>query len=157
MTLSPLKEIESIPELAAGLSARHKARLANFRTSALQKYRPYPSMASLIGFFGWMIIFGKGTDVLEGHPQWDVLGFLRSLGLDGIVIVLLLGYGIAIFLGIIAYQRVRVVLLGRALRRALGGNRCLWCDYLLKGLEAKEGGVRCPECGECSPSRNNRI
>ncbi len=95
MTLSPLKQIESMPGLA-GLSPQHKARLAKFRTPALLKYRWYPGIAFTIGFFSWMIIFGKGTDVLEDYPQWDLLRFLYSLGWIGYLAVGFLGYGIAI-------------------------------------------------------------
>ena len=154
MTLSPLKQIESMPGLA-GLSPQHKARLAKFRTPALLKYRWYPGIAFTIGFFSWMIIFGKGTDVLEDYPQWDLLRFLYSLGWIGYLAVGFLGYGIAIAFGFIAKHGVHAALLGRAIRNILQENRCLWCNYLLKGLEVKGNGVRCPECGENSPPRSS--
>src|SRR5437899_8994231 len=74
--------------------------------------RQMPAILGLALAIGWMILFGRGTDALE-KTRFDLLGLLQSWGAPGIVIALLLGYGIAgaLLLGIPFWVR-RMMLIG---------------------------------------------
>ena len=110
-----------------------------------------PPIAGPIAFLGWMFLFGRGTDVLEG-TRWDVLAFLRDLGSVGFLMMILLGYGVAITLALIVATVVPRVLLRRELHRCLTSPACFRCGYSLSGLEIRGSKIRCPECGRPSPA-----
>jgi hypothetical protein len=133
----------------SGLPIEHSAELVN----AVHKRKPalkwLPSLAAPAAL-GWMFIFGRVTDVLEG-TRWDVLAFLDKQGPLGIAGILGLGFGIAIALGFVAGFAVPRAILRRLIRHHLYSPACFWCGYSLVALEAHEAAIRCPECGKYSP------
>jgi hypothetical protein len=111
--------------------------------------RNAPSTVGGFAFFGWMILFGRGTDVLEG-TAWDILGFAHDAGFLGFMMALLLGFGVAITLAVVSGLAVRRLLLRKQFRYHLFTPACFWCGYLLKGLECDGSSIQCPECGRHS-------
>ncbi len=89
---------------------------------AILKRRPLlkwvPPLAALLAFLGWMFVFGRTTDILE-NTRLDLLAFLYRLGLLGFVIVILLGYGVAFALAIIAGTVIPRAVLRHELRNYL--------------------------------------
>jgi hypothetical protein len=152
VALRPHSVIESFAELA-DLTREERCSLSRFRIPALSKYRWISEAVGPAVFLAWMLIFGMVTEILDDHPGWDLLGYLSRQGWLGILAALLMGYGLAILLGVVCHRAVRVTLLRRAITRALDQSRCLWCDYSLEGHAAYSGKVRCPECGEHAPVR----
>ena len=100
-----------------------------------------------------MLIFGKGTDVLEDYLKWDLGEWVMRSGWLGILAMLALGYGTATILAFGVGMPLWRRLLRRAITTLLEGKSCFWCGYCLRGLEAMDGRVRCPECGDHSPVR----
>ena len=111
------------------------------------------SIAGSIVFIIWMFFFGIGTDALEG-TRWDILGFLFDIGPVGYILVILLGFGIAIFLGTFTSIILRRRFLKKQFQDHLFTPACFWCGYSLKGLESESNYTKCPECGK--RSRTNR-
>jgi len=107
-----------------------------------------PSLASLTGFFGWMLIFGKGTDYIEHVYHLD---FIADGGVLGILLALISGYGAAIAFAICLYCLILSRLNRNTVLFRFSGGRCVYCGYSLQGHLADLGGVRCPECGKRSP------
>ena len=97
----------------------------------------------------WMIFFGRGTDALEG-TRFDILNYLNDSGPIGVILVLLLGIGTAIFLAVITAVALERRLLYRQFHYHLFTPACFWCGYSLKGLENENNYIKCPECGERS-------
>lgn len=108
-----------------------------------------PSIVGGIIFVIWMFIFGRGTDVLEG-TRWDILDFLWDQGFIGIILMLFLGFGIAILLATITSIILRRRFLIKQFHDHLFTPLCFWCGYSLKGLENESNFIKCPECGERS-------
>ena len=111
--------------------------------------RTAPSIVSLLAAFGWMMLFGYGTDALA-ETAWDFLGFANDAGLLGIMMVLLFDGGVAIALAVVSGLALRRFLLRRQFRYHLFTPACFWCGYLLKGLERDGSSIQCPECGRRS-------
>ena len=109
-------------------------------------------VAGPIAFLGWMFMFGRVTDALEG-TRWDILALLTQSGILGSAGALMLGYGIAITLAIVISVLIPPAVLRRALFRHLYSPACFWCGYSLRGLRRINGSIRCPECGRQSPVR----
>ncbi len=109
-----------------------------------------PPIAAPLAFLGWMFVFGRTTDILE-DTRLDLLASLYRLGLLGFVIAILLGYGVAVALAIIAATVIPRAVLRHELSRCLSLPACFWCGYLLSGLEVRNSKIRCPECGGSSP------
>ena len=108
-----------------------------------------PSIVGGVAFLGWMILFGRSTDALEGTP-WDILGFAHDAGFLGFMLAVLLGYGVAIALALISGVALRRILLRTQFRYHLFTAACFWCGYVLKGLERDGDFIQCPECGRRS-------
>ncbi len=115
--------------------------------------RDVPSIVGVLGSFGWMMLFGHGTDALE-DTAWDILGLLHDLGFLGFIMALFLGFGVAIALAVVSGVTLRRFLLRKQFRYHLFTPACFWCGYLLKGLERDGDFIQCPECGR--PSRVGR-
>jgi len=111
--------------------------------------RTAPSIVSVLASFGWMILFGRGGDALE-ETAWDIFGFFHDAGFLGLMMALLLGFGVAIALAVGSGVSLRRFLLRRQFRYHLFTPACFWCGYLLKGLEREGDFTRCPECGRRS-------
>ena len=111
--------------------------------------RNLPSIVGGVAFLGWMILFGRSTDALEG-TAWDILGFAHDAGFLGFMMALLLGFGVAIALAVVSGLAMRRFLLWRQFRCHLFAPACFWCGYLLKGLEPHDDFTQCPECGRRS-------
>ncbi len=111
--------------------------------------RTAPSIVSVLAFFGWMMLFGHGGDALE-ETAWDIFGFFHDAGFLGIMMVILLGGGVAIALAVVSGLALRGFLLRRQFRYHLFTPACFWCGYSLKGLERDGSFIRCPECGQRS-------
>ncbi len=109
-------------------------------------------IAGPIVFLGWMFVFGWTTDLLEGS-RWDILAYLAGHGAFGIVATILLGWGLAITLAVVAGTLVPRAALRRALFHHLYSPTCFWCGYSLRGLPRQNASVPCPECGRHSPVR----
>ena len=133
----------------SGLSLGQCGKLANAIGRRNRALNWLPALVALAGFWGWMIAFGRGTDALEG-TKWDVLAFLKDLGL-GLIPSLVVGYGIAITLAVIAGSAVHRAILRRVIRHHLYSPACFWCGYSLVGLEVCNAAIQCPECGKVSP------
>ena len=113
------------------------------------RVRNAPSIVGGLAFFGWMILFGRGSDALE-ETAWDILGLLYDLGFLGFMMAVLLGFGVAIALALISGATLRRFLLRRQFRYHLSTPACFWCGYSLQGLERAGDFIRCPECGRSS-------
>ena len=113
------------------------------------RVRNAPSIVSVLAFFGWMILFGRGSDALEG-TAWDLLGLLDDLGFLGFIMAFLLGFGIAIAWAVLSGATLRRFLLRRQFHYHLATPSCFWCGYILKGLEREGDFIQCPECAKCS-------
>ena len=152
MSFSSRGIIRSFPELS-DLSDQECARLNQYLLKSNWKLNWIPGVAGFSTFWAWMLIFGKGTDFLERHPAWDLLGYLHRLGWIGwlIAVALGLGVGTSLALGVGFYLWTR--LFRSAITTLLECKGCFWCGYCLTGLEARNGRVRCPECGDHSPVR----
>ncbi len=144
--------MRSLSELA-GLSDEECQRLNRTLEKASWRLKWIPSVAGFATWWGWMLLFGKGSDFLENYPKWDLLGYLHRLGWIGILIMLALGFGVATFLALGVGFPLWRRLLRRAITVQLQSRYCLWCGYCLQGLEVSKGRVRCPECGNHSPVR----
>ncbi len=144
--------IRSFPELST-LSDEECARLNQYLLKSNWKLNWIPGVAGFSAWWAWMLVFGKGTDFLERHPTWDLQGYLHRLGFLGILAGVALGYGLTTILGLGVGMPLWQRLLKRAITTLLESKSCFWCGYCLTGLEASEGRVRCPECGDRSPVR----
>ncbi|MEE9129968.1 MAG: hypothetical protein V3T84_08100 [Phycisphaerales bacterium] len=111
--------------------------------------RTAPSIVSVLASFGWMMLFGHGTDALE-ETVWDILGFANDAGFLGFMMALLLGFGVAITLAVVSGLALRRYLLRRQFCFHLFAPACFWCGYLLKGLGRDGDFIQCPECGRRS-------
>ncbi len=111
--------------------------------------RTAPSIVSVLACFGWMMLFGHGTDALE-ETAWDILGFANDAGFLGIMMVLLLDGGVAIALAVVSGRALRRFLLRRQFRYLLFAPACFRCGYSLKGHKRVSSFVKCPECGQRS-------
>ncbi len=111
--------------------------------------RTAPSIVSLLAAFGWMMLFGYGGDALE-ETAWDIFGFFHDAGFLGLMMALLLGFGVAIALIVVLEVALRRFLLRRQFRYHLSTPACFWCGYSLKGHERVSSFIRCPECGQRS-------
>ncbi len=109
-------------------------------------------VAGPIAFLGWMFLFGRVTDALEG-TRWDILAWLTQSGVLGSVGALMLGYGVAITLALVISVLIPRAVMRRELLRHLYSPACFWCDHSLRGLRRINGRIRCPECGRQSPVR----
>ena len=152
MSFSSRDIIRSFPELS-GLSDEECERLKRSLSKQSWRLKWLPGVVVFNTWWGWMLVFGKGTDFLERHSNWDLLGYLHRAGFVGILAMVLLGYGMATLLAFGIGSRVRRRLLKSAITPLLASKRCFWCGYCLTGLEATDGRVRCPECGDHSPVR----
>ncbi len=144
--------IRSFPELSE-LSDEECARLKQSLHKSNWKLEWIPGVAGFSTWWGWMLIFGNGTDFLEQHPAWDLLGYLLRLGFLGILAAVALGGGLATILAFGIGMPLWRRLLRRAITSLLERKTCFWCGYCLMGLEATDRRVRCPECGDHSPVR----
>ena len=106
-------------------------------------------LVSLSVFWAWMIFFGRGTDALEG-TRFDILNYLLDSGPIGVILVLFLGFGIAIILATITNIMLSKRLLMQQFNYHLFTPACFWCGYSLKGLDNENNYIKCPECGERS-------
>ena len=109
-----------------------------------------PPIAAPLAFLGWMLVYGRTTDMLE-NTRWDLLAFFDRMGVFGVAASILLGFGVAVTLAVILATVVPRAVLRRELRRCLYSPACFWCRYSLSGLEADNSTIRCPECGRLSP------
>jgi len=105
-----------------------------------------------LAFFGWMLLFGRVTDVLEG-TRWDLLAMLHEGGIVGGVAVASLGFGVGITLALLIGGLAPHLMLQRAVRHHLHAPACFWCGQLLRGVPPQGALVACPECGKASPVR----
>ena len=152
MSFSSRDIIRSFPELSE-LSNEECARLKRSLLKSSWRLNWIPGVAGFSTWWAWMLIFGKGTDFLERYPAWDLLGYLDRLGFLGILAAVALGYGVATILAFGIGMPLWRRLLKRAITTLLESKSCFWCGYCLTGLEATDGRVRCPECGDRSPVR----
>ncbi len=152
MSFSSRDIIRSFPELSE-LSDEECARLKQSLPKSNWKLEWIPGVVGFSTWWGWMLIFGKGTDFLERHPAWDLLGYLNRLGWIGWLIAVALGFGVATSLALGIGFSLWARLFRRAITTLLESKSCFWCGYCLRGLEAMDGRVRCPECGYHSPVR----
>ncbi len=152
MSFSSRDIIRSFPELSK-LSDEECARLKQSLPKSSWRLEWIPGVAGFSTFWAWMLIFGKGTDFLERYPAWDLLGYLHRLGFLGILVGMALGGGLATILAFGIGMPLWRRLLKRAITTLLESKNCFWCGYCLTGLEATDGRVRCPECGDRSPVR----
>ncbi len=152
MSFSSRDIIRSFPELSE-LSDEECARLKRALNKTRWKVELIPTVVGLAIWWGWMLAFGKGTDYLEQHSNWDLLGILVRLGWLGNLVIVALGFGVATFLAFGVGMPLWRRLLRRAITTLLESKSCFWCGYCLTGLEATDGRVRCPECGDHSPIR----
>lgn len=152
MSFSSRDIIRSFAELST-LSDEECARLNRFLNKTRWKVELFPTVVGLAIWWGWMLAFGKGTDFLEQYATWDLLGYLHRAGWLGILAMIALGYGVATILAIGIALPLWRRLLRRAITALLDGKSCFRCGYCLTGLEATDGRVRCPECGNRSPVR----
>ncbi len=152
MSFSSRDIIRSFPELSE-LNDDECDRLRSSLNKTKWKVELIPTVVGLAIWWGWMLVFGKGTDYLERHPNRDLLGYLHSLGWFGFLAAILLGFGtataLAFGIGLPLWRR----LLQRAITALLESKSCFWCGYCLTGLETTDARVRCPECGDHSPVR----
>jgi hypothetical protein len=122
---------------------------------AMLRRKPFivwtPSIAGCCLFGIWMIVFGKGTNALEG-TRWDIMNWIHARGVVGILLAVLMGYGVAITLGILSSILIRRSLMRRAIRYHVNAPACFWCGYSLVGLPCLSNTniVPCPECGNNS-------
>ena len=127
--------------------------------AAIYERRPFlkwlPSVAGTAASVGWIALFGRTTDALEG-TRWDLLGYLHTLGFVGLLVAAFLGFGVAIGLGFALGYALPRMALQRVLRRHLYGPACFWCGYSLIGLQLLGGTIHCPECGRRSPASPRR-
>lgn len=136
---------------------RSHARLSELQTLAvldalhrrLRRLSWVPNVASSGVFVLWMVIFGKGTDALEG-TRYDLLAFLQRQGEIGLAFGMIHGVGMAAALAACAYIIIRRRLLFGALRHHLSTPSCFHCGYTLTGLPAPNALIACPECGNQS-------
>lgn len=122
-----------------------------FRRRHMIRNEIVPAVVALVAFWGWMFLFGLGTDWLENHTAYDPFGWLRgTLGEALALLVLMLTVGpigamaVAMLLG--------YALMIRRMRRLIAWYRetpaCVHCDYDLSAVDANGDGLRrCPECG----------
>lgn len=108
-----------------------------------------PSIVGLIVIFAWMVLFGRGTDALEG-TRWDILSFLIDIGPVGILLAIFSGLGIGTLLAASTAIALRRRFLSQQFHYHLFTPACFWCGYSLKGLENENNYIKCPECGERS-------
>lgn len=111
--------------------------------------RNAPSIVSVLAAFGWMMLFGLGSDALE-DTAWDILGLLNDLGFIGFILGVLLGLGVALSLALISGVALRRYLLRRQFRDHLFTPTCFWCGYSLQGHKRVGSFIKCPECGKRS-------
>ncbi len=109
-------------------------------------------IAPSVLLLGWMFLFGRSTDLLEG-TRWDIIASVKEYGALGVVVLILLGYGVAIALAVVAGTLVPRALLRRSVLHHLYSPACFWCGYSLRGLPRHGADVLCPECGRHSPVR----
>lgn len=108
-----------------------------------------PSIVGLIVIFAWMVLYGCGTDALEG-TRWDILSFLFDIGPVGIILAIFSGLGIGTLLAASTAIALRRRFLSQQFNYHLFTPACFWCGYSLKGLENESNYIKCPECGERS-------
>ena len=108
-----------------------------------------PSIVGLIVFFAWMVLFGRGTDALEG-TRWDILSFLIDIGPVGILLAIFSGLGIGSLLAASTAIALRRRFLSQQFHYHLFTPACFWCGYSLKGHDCDANYIKCPECGERS-------
>ena len=152
MSFSSRDIIRSFPELS-GLSDEESARLKHSLPKSSWRLKWIPGVAGFSTWWAWMLIFGKGTDVLEDYLRWDLGEWVMRSGWLGILAMLALGYGTATILAFGVGMPLWRRLLKRAITTLLEIKSCFWCGSCLTGLEATDGRVRCPECGDHSPVR----
>ncbi len=146
----PNRAVRALCELT-GLSQTDCAdliRAVAARRPLLQWISP---VAMPLAGIGWIFLFGRITDLLEG-TRWDILAFLAGHGIVGIAVALLLGYGVAFALAVVA-GTLAPAALRRALFHHLYSPACFWCGYSLRELPRPDSFVLCPECGRRSPVR----
>ena len=148
---SPRRAVRALSELT-GLPVDRCAKLIDALYSRKPGLRWLPPLAAPIAFLGWMFIFGRVTDALEG-TRWDILAFLQRADLLGFVGMLLLGYGVAIILAVVVGATFPQAVLRRLVIHHLYSPTCFWCGYSLRGLERHNAAIDCPECGKSSPVR----
>lgn len=133
-----------------GLSATEVDIVAQTIRRKSWAMRNGPGLLGAGTFFAWMFIFWRGMGLLE-KTRLDVLGALHRWGTFGLVLGLLLGWGVGLFLaGVVAVLVCERMLRRRieAMPRDRGGGLCV-CDECLYPMEHAEPGdvSRCPECG----------
>lgn len=140
--------IRSYDELAA--LSDHECNA--FQHSLLRRDRKLawlPGCTAFVVFWAWLIFFGKGLDWLERRYSWDIL----DLGPGAYALLVLLGFLGALIVALALGYRIWSRSLRKAIETQLNEKRCVWCGYMLVGLESSAGRVRCPECGDHSPIR----
>ena len=147
----PTQAVRALRRLT-GLSLAQCADLVGAVRARKPGIRWIAPVAGPIAFLGWMFMFGRLTDVLEG-TRWDILALLTSKGILGTAGIVLLGFGVAITLGIVVGELIPRAVLRRALFYHLYSPACFWCGYSLHGLHRSNPSIQCPECGRHSPVR----
>ena len=98
-----------------------------------------------------MFVFGTTTDydpienAIESHPL--------HLSWVWLVLMLMLGYGVAILLACVVFRLTYGWVLRPAIATHLRERTCLSCGYSLLGLTPSRARIRCPECGEDNETR----
>ena len=108
-----------------------------------------PSIVGLIVIFAWMVLYGRGTDALEG-TRWDILSFLFDIGPVGIILAIFSGLGIGTLLAASTAIALRRRFLSQQFNYHLFTPACFWCGYSLKGHDCDGNYIKCPECGKRS-------
>jgi len=148
---APNRAVKALCELT-GLSPTDCADLIRAVAARRLLTRWISPIAAPLVALGWIFLFGRITDLLEG-TRWDILAYLARHGIVGIAIALLLGYGVAFALAIVAGTLAPNAALRRALFYHLYSPACFWCGYSLRELPRQDSSVLCPECGRHSPVR----
>jgi hypothetical protein len=109
-----------------------------------------PGLLGVTTLLAWVVIFGRGTDMLE-KTRFDLLGTLHTWGIVGDVLAFALGWGVGLLLAgavaVLACQRMFMRRI-RAMPRDGHGHICVCEECLYPMAHVACGQVsRCPECG----------
>ena len=134
------------PELS-GLSDQECDKIYAIMSRRNRRLSWVPGVSLLATFMGTLIV------LCETFEWMDHRGVFGSHSWIAVFFLVIVPMGVAIAASVLIWLALIRVLLRPIVERELGGRRCLWCGYCLVGLEATDGRVRCPECGDRSPVR----